>query len=158
MINVIRLNMPDIEILKVGKRFEVLKTRHSNLAAGNFGIQRTYEAVRKDFYWPSMRKDVEEFVKSCIICQKIKSSKQKVFGKLMPLPIPSGPWKSLGMDFVVKLPVSNGYDYILVVADRFSKLSHLIPCRESIDATETANLFLKNIVKHHGLPIDIFFF
>jgi len=34
-------------------------------------------------------------------------------------------------------------------------MSHLIPCKESIDATETANLFLKNIVKNHGLPIDI---
>jgi len=42
-------------------------------------------------------------------------------GKIMPLPIPSGPWKSLGMDFVVKLPVSNGYDSKLVVVERFSK-------------------------------------
>ena len=125
--------MPDIEIVEVGKRFEVLKTRHSNLAAGNFGIQRTYEAVRKDFYWPSMRKDVEEFVKSCIICQKIKSSKQKVFGKLMPLPISSGPWKSLGMDFVVKLPVSNGYDSILVIVDRFSKMNGPFNSLQGID-------------------------
>jgi hypothetical protein len=63
-----------------------------------------------------MRKDVEEFVNSCIICKNIKSSIQKVFGKLMPLPVP---WKSLGMDFVIRLPNSNGYDSILVVADRF---------------------------------------
>jgi hypothetical protein len=150
----IRLNTSDVEILEVGKRLEVLKARHSNLAAGHFGIQRTYEAIRKDFYWPSMRKDVEEFVNSCIICQKIKSSRQKVFGKLMP-PVPSGPWKSLGMDFVVKLPNSNGYDSILVVVDRFSKMCHLIPCKKSIDAIETADLFLRNIVKHHGIPFDI---
>ena len=34
-------------------------------------------------------------------------------------------------------------------------MCHLIPCNESIDASETAELVLKNVVKHHGLPIDI---
>ena len=102
-----------------------------------------------------MKKDIEEFVNSCTTCQKIKSSRKKVFGKLKPLPIPSGPWKSLGMDFIVKLPISNGFDSILVIVDRFSKMCHLIPCNETIDAKETAILFLKNVVKHHGLPMDI---
>ena len=77
------------------------------------------------------------------------------FGKLMPLPIPTGPWKSLVMDFIVKLPCSNGFDSILVIVDRFSKMCHLIPCNESIDACETATLMLKHVVKHHGLPDDI---
>jgi hypothetical protein len=34
-------------------------------------------------------------------------------------------------------------------------MCHLIPCKESIDAIETADLFLRNIVKHHGIPFDI---
>jgi hypothetical protein len=55
----------------------------------------------------------------------------------------------------VKLPRSRGFDSILVVVDRFSKMSHLIPCQESVDAAQTADLFLKNVVRLHGLPMDI---
>lgn len=137
------------------EQLSIMKTRHSNLAAGHFGRMRTYEAVSRDFYWPKMRKDIENFVDSCIICQKIKASRKKQFGKLMPLPIASGPWKSIALDFIVKLPVSNGFDSILVVVDRFSKMSHLIPCNETIDAPQTVDLLMKNVFKLHGLPMDM---
>ena len=142
-------------VLEKEKQMEIMETRHRNLAAGHFGQHRTLEAISRDFNWPTMRKDVKEFVEACITCQKIKHSRQQTFGKLMPLPVATGPWKSLSMDFIVKLPKSKGYDSILVVVDRFSKMCHLIPCQERIDASHTADLFLKNVVKLHGLPIDI---
>ena len=143
------------EILDKEKQREIMKARHSTVAAGHFGRMRTFEAINKDFTWPGMRADIYKFVDSCIICQKIKPSRKKEFGKLMPLPVPSGPWKSISLDFIVKLPISNGYDSILVVVDRFSKMCHLIPCNESIDAPQTAELLLKNVFKHHGLPMDM---
>lgn len=102
-----------------------------------------------------MQKDVKRFVESCIICQKIKSSRKVQYGKLMPLPIATGPWKSISMDFIVKLLTSEGFDSILVVVDRFSKMCHLIPCNETIDARTTAELLLKNVFKLHGLSMDI---
>ena len=71
------------------------------------------------------------------------------------LPIPTGPWKSISMDFIVKLPVSEGFDSFLVVVDRFSKMVHLIPCSEKIDASQMATLLIKNVFKYHGLPMDI---
>jgi transposase InsO family protein len=137
------------------ERSEILKQRHCSLVAGHFGVDRTYESIRKDFNWKNLKKDVKEFIAACSVCQKTKSSRQQQFGLLMPLPVAKGPWQSISLDYIVKLPLSCGFDSILVVVDRFTKMVHLIPCVESIDAVSTAELLLKNVFKLHGLPLDI---
>jgi len=59
------------------------------------------------------------------------------------------------MDFITDLPKSEGYDTILVVIDRLTKVSHFIPCSKQVDGRQFANLFMKQIVRLHGLPHDI---
>jgi len=59
------------------------------------------------------------------------------------------------MDFITDLPKSNGYDTILVVIDRLTKMSHFIPCSKDLDAWQFANIFMKEIVWLHGLPHGI---
>ena len=154
-LNVIREQDERETVSDEDRRREIIKARHSNLAAGHFGQLRIFEAINKDFKWPNMRKEIYKFVDSCVTCQKIKTVRTRDYGKLMPLPITTGPWKSISMDFIVKLPLSEGFDSILVIVDRFSKMCHLIPCNESIDAPQTATLLLRNVFKHHGLPIDM---
>jgi len=62
---------------------------------------------------------------------------------------------SIAMDFITDLPKSDGYDTILVVIDRLTKMSHFIPCWKDLDAQQFPNLFIKEIVRLHGLPHDI---
>jgi hypothetical protein len=66
--------------------------------------------------------------------------------------IPDRPWEEINYDFIVKLPISEGFDSILVVVDRFSRQAHFIPCHESTNAEELANIFIREVWKHHGLP------
>jgi len=59
------------------------------------------------------------------------------------------------MDFIVELPKINGFDAVLVIVDRLTKMAHFLPCSTTIDAPKTADLFVKEIVRLHGLPDDI---
>ena len=102
-----------------------------------------------------MGTDIELFCSSCVSCQVTKDSNQKPSGLLHSLPIPDRPWQSIGMDFMGPLPVSNGHDYLLVVIDRFTSEVHLIPITTRVTAKEVAWLFLKEIVRLHGVPEPI---
>jgi len=55
------------------------------------------------------------------------------------------------VDFIIKLPVSKGYNSILVVYDRFSKISHFVAMTEKIMAEGLARLFKNNVWKLYGL-------
>lgn len=59
------------------------------------------------------------------------------------------------MDFVTHLPVSRGYDAIMVIVDRLTKMRHFIPCKGTCDSEEAARLFIKYAWKLHGLLITI---
>ena len=55
----------------------------------------------------------------------------------------------------MQLPVSKGYTAILVVVDRLTKMAHFIPTVNEVDAPFTAQLYLDNVYKLHGLPQDL---
>ena len=59
------------------------------------------------------------------------------------------------MDFIVQLPVSNGYTAILVVVDRLNKMAHFVPTSDEVDAEGIVSFFISRIVSAHGLPDDI---
>ncbi|KNZ46985.1 hypothetical protein VP01_6776g1 [Puccinia sorghi] len=73
-----------------------------------------------------MTRDVKDYVNSCYDCNRNKSSKHRKYGLLQLLLILPLPWNSLSMDFISQIPLSNGYDAILVVVDCFSKMSLFI--------------------------------
>lgn len=84
---------------------------------------------------------VNTFVRGCQTCVRNKPVRHKGYGKLQPLPIPEVPWKSISKDAIVKLPIFNGYDSILLVVDRFSEMVHFIASKESgFDALQLAKL------------------
>jgi len=69
--------------------------------------------------------------------------------------IPEKAWSHISVDFIMKLPLAQGYDAILVVVDRFTKMGHFIPTTERTSAEGLARLFRDNIWKLHGLPDSI---
>lgn len=103
--------------------------------------------------------DVKAFCETCTTCKTSKPSNQKPYGLLNPLAVPSYPWESIGIDFVVPLPESRNrdgqYDSITVVICLLTAMVHLVPSRINYNATQLAELVFENIYKLHGLPQTI---
>jgi len=73
----------------------------------------------------------------------------------MPNSIPEKPWTYISADFITKLPLAQGYNSILVVVNRLTKIVHFIPTTEKTLAEGLARLFRDNVWKLHGLPESI---
>ena len=69
-------------------RQQVMQESHDVPTAGHPGGRRMYIAVRENFYWPNMKKEVEDYVKTCKTCQTSKATNQRKAGLLKPLPVP----------------------------------------------------------------------
>ena len=95
------------------------------------------------------------YTKTCLICQQDKVEMQKPAGMLDPLPMPTRPWESISLDFIVGLPKVGDLGSILVVIDRFSKYATFIPAQKYCTAEDTARLIFKNVVKYWGVPQSI---
>ena len=59
------------------------------------------------------------------------------------------------MDFITKLPISSGFDTILVVVYWLSKQKVLINCNSDCNAETLAKLFMRYIWKDYRLPLTI---
>ncbi|WVZ79447.1 hypothetical protein U9M48_027023 [Paspalum notatum var. saurae] len=124
---------------------KLISALHSSAMGGHSGIQATYHRVSQHFTWPKLKLDVENFVKPLT----------HPFGLLQPLPIPTGVWQDLSMDFIEGLPSSEGYTTIMVVVDRLTKVAHFIALRHPYTALGLARVFLDSVVRLHGFPQSI---
>ena len=102
-----------------------------------------------------MRKSVKEHLQHCLSCSRNKPSCSKPTGLLLPLKVPDAPWSSISVDFITDLPLSNGFDSIMVVVDRFTKWAEFFPCMKTINVQEASRIFLREIFVRHGLPQEI---
>ena len=118
---------------------------------GHFGLQKTADYMRRHYWWPRIGQDIEQYCKTCPVCQMTKSSTQRVPGLLHSLPIPARPWESIAMDFVGPFPESGDCDYLWVVICRLTSMVHLVPIRTTTTASELARLYVREIVCLHGL-------
>jgi len=63
------------------------------------------------------------------------------------------PFKTVALDFITKLPISQGYDSILTITDHdCSKAAIFIPCRETITAEEMVGLIVRHVFPRFRLP------
>ena len=78
-------------------------------------------------------------------------------GQLQSLKIPEAKWQEVSLDFITDLPrTQSGDTCILTVIDKATRMVHLIPCRYTVDAAKTAELFWIHVGKLHGIPRCIY--
>jgi len=98
---------------------------------------------------------VGRYLDGCDACQRYKNQSKAPVGKLMPNAIPEKPWSHILADFIIKLPLAQGYNAILVICNCFSKMVHFIATTEKTSAEGLAKLFQDHVWKLHRLPESI---
>jgi hypothetical protein len=97
-------------------------------------------------------KFVFDYVDGCDRCQQYKNFPQPPVRKLMSPATPTEPWKNVAADFIIGLPMSQGFDALLVVIDHAKKQMHAVPTTMETSALRLAKLYQDNVWRYHGLP------
>ena len=114
---------------------------------------RTLARLADRFYWTGMADDVKDWLSQCVACIKRKSP----VGRHHPLGnIPTGHrWDRIAMDILdVCNPTPEGFRYILVIADYFSKWTEAFPMKNKC-ADTVADILVENIILRFGMPLII---
>ena len=136
----------------------IIKSRHDPAVYGHPGISKMMQLVERDYWWPKMKLDIMDYIKGCTECQRHKVNNRPTRAVLSPIyPKPEAMlFETVAIDFITKLPLSQGYDSILTVTDHdCTKAAIFIPCNKEINAEETAALYMKQVVTNFGLPSKI---
>ncbi len=123
------------------------------LEGGHFGIRRTLEKLKSLFYWPKMRTTVETVVRSCAVCQKIKTPSYLLNSvPLGSFPLIPMPFFRVHSDVVGPLPQSTeGHRYILLSICAFTKYAIATPLPDQTAKT-LARAFVNDLICKHGVP------
>lgn len=130
---------------------KILKEFHDCPLGGHLGVNKTYNKIRSKYKWSNQYKSVKNFVKSCDLCQRNKSSKYTK----MPLTITSTaskPFEKVSLDIVGPLSLTNSRNkYILTFQDELTKFCEAVPL-ENQEAETIAGKFVSHIICRHGTP------
>src|SRR3954471_15571402 len=134
----------------------ILKEAHDTPLSIHPGSTKMYQDLRQRFWWTRMKREIARFVAECDVCRRIEAEHQRPAGTLQPLPIPEWKCDIVSMDFITGFPkTQKRNDAIFVVVDRLSKVAHFLLVRESITASQLADLYVSRIVSLHGVPLEI---
>jgi transposase InsO family protein/predicted aspartyl protease len=136
-------------------RMEIIRNHHDEPISGHPGRFKTVELVTRNYWWPAIVSDVRKYVEGCERCQRTKNFPTKPRGLLSPNRIPERNWQWISVDLITQLPPSLGYDAILVIVDRLSKLIRLAATNGGVTSEGIARLFRDKVWKDFGLPEGI---
>lgn len=102
-----------------------------------------------------MKKDVQNYVAACDICQGNKYEAKSPSGLLQPLPIPIQIWEDINLDFIDGLPMSAQKNSILVVVDRLTKYALFFALAHPYSTKKVVEVFVTGIMKLHEVPRSI---
>ena len=139
--------VPNSEPLRTG----IIHAIHTAKALGHPGRNITYQAIAREYFWPSMSNSIRQYIRNCSVCGRSKPWRDGLQGLLRPLPIPERIWKEVSIDFITDLPASEGCTNLMVVTDRLSKDVVLVAL-EDLATERVAKAYINSVVAYHWLP------
>ncbi|XP_060216698.1 uncharacterized protein LOC132644138 [Lycium barbarum] len=148
----VELCVPDVGNL----RQTIMEEAHSSRYSIHPGDTKMYQDLKKHFWWMRMKRNISDYVARCLNCHQVKYEHQKPGGLAQNLVIPEWKWERITMDFVVGLPRTlRKHDSVWVIVDRLTKSAHFIPVQTTFTAEQFAQIYTREIVRLHSVPISI---
>ncbi|GFW94160.1 transposon Tf2-8 polyprotein [Trichonephila clavipes] len=131
-------------------RFQIFQLIHG---LAHPGIKSTVKLMTEKYVWSDIKKQVREWAKACIRCQKCKVSRHAK-SKLGEFEQPDERFSVVHIDLIGKLPPSEGMQYCLTCIDRFSCWMEAIPIPE-ITAEIVGREFYEKWICRFGVPAKL---
>nr|GFA16069.1 putative reverse transcriptase domain-containing protein [Tanacetum cinerariifolium] len=117
-----------------GLRDLIMHELHKSKYSIHPGSDKIYQDLKQLYWWPNMKAEIATYVSKCLTCAKEK----------------------ITMDFIIGLPrTPSGYESIWVIVDRLTKSAHFLPVKTMDSMEKLTQLYLKEVVCRHGVPISI---
>ena len=128
---------------------------HNSNIAEHPGIAKIIQLISSHYWWPGLKNYVTDYIKGCATCQMTKVNMNPHPPPLNPITAEPNalPFQTIAMDFIIKLPMSGGYNTILTITNHNClKAAIFIPTNETIDSEGVTKLYAMNIFLHYGIP------
>ncbi|UYV63475.1 hypothetical protein LAZ67_2004171, partial [Cordylochernes scorpioides] len=136
-------------------RSEVIADLHDAPTARHLGFARTYDKVKKRFYWPGLYRTVRQYVSHCRECQRRKKLPRRPAGQLVSIPPIEKPFYKVGVDLLGRFPVSkDGNRWIIVCTDYMTRYA-ITKATPDGGAIETAKFLVEDVILKHGAPREM---
>uniref|UniRef100_A0A5S6QQ48 RNA-directed DNA polymerase n=1 Tax=Trichuris muris TaxID=70415 RepID=A0A5S6QQ48_TRIMR len=134
----------------VAMRRDVFNSLHT---ISHPSVRGTRRLVSEHYVWPAMNRDVAQWTRNCILCQRTKvyrhvKSPPKVFN------VPDRRFDHVHLDLVGPLPTCQRFSYLLTMVDRFTRWPEAVPIANAT-AAEVARAFMSSWVARFGVPAVI---
>ena len=127
----------------------VIRENHDPVFVAHPGIKRTYDLISLNYWWPGMRRSIEEYIQKCDSCQRRKEDREFVAPLGQPEE-PTGPFDVTSMDLTGPYPqTARKNKYLLTFIDHFTRYAEAFPVEDQTAET-CARVYATQIITRHG--------
>ena len=130
----------------------IVAANHSTVTVAHSGRGRTLDNLCLRFYWPGMRAHVEDYVRNCHECQRLKPRHElkTSFGEVME---PTRPWELVVMDICGPFPITvNNNRYLLTFIDHLTKYTEAVPLKTMTAEECPAHMWQASLLDTEQVP------
>ncbi len=142
-------------------RQEMIDDHHKSMIHEHQSSNKIIERISRIYYFSKMRKQIENTIRKCDVCIHMKHNQHKLYELLKSLSTLNHAWKSIALNFIVKLSkskkrvIETTYDSILIIMNRLIKYEYFLSYKKATFAEDLTYTFLRTIVANHELSDKI---